>query len=52
MSRAGQLIEVAVPFVWLGMVLAISLLETPLKFRAPGITLALGLGIAGWCSGP
>ncbi len=45
MSRAGQLIEVAVPFVWLGMVLAISLLETPLKFRAPGITLALGLGI-------
>jgi len=45
MSRAGELIEVAVPFVWLGMVLAISLLETPLKFRAPGITLALGLGI-------
>jgi hypothetical protein len=27
------------------MVLAISFLETPLKFRAPGITLALGLGI-------
>ena len=32
-------------FVWLGMVLAISFLETPLKFRAPGITLPLGLGI-------
>lgn len=31
--------------VWLGMVLAISFLEAPLKFRAPGITLALGLGI-------
>jgi hypothetical protein len=27
------------------MVLAISFLETPLKFRAPGITLPLGLGI-------
>jgi hypothetical protein len=27
------------------MVLAISFLEAPLKFRAPGITLALGLGI-------
>ena len=32
-------------FVWLGMVLAISFLETPPKFRAPGITLPLGLGI-------
>jgi hypothetical protein len=38
-------VQVAVPFVWLGAVLAISFLETPLKFRAPGITLALGLGI-------
>jgi hypothetical protein len=36
---------VAVPFGWLGMVLAISFLEAPLKFRAPGITLPLGLGI-------
>jgi hypothetical protein len=27
------------------MVLAISFLETPLKFRAPGITVPLGLGI-------
>ncbi|MFX0577913.1 hypothetical protein [Nocardia nepalensis] len=31
--------------LWLGMVLAISFLEAPLKFRAPGITLPLGLGI-------
>jgi len=36
---------IAVTFVWLGMVLAISFLEAPLKFRAPGVTLALGLGI-------
>jgi hypothetical protein len=45
MSAAGQVIGLAVPFVWLGMVLAISFLGAPLKFRAPGITVALGLGI-------
>jgi hypothetical protein len=38
-------VAVAVVFVWLGMVLAISFVETPLKFRAPGVTLAIGLGI-------
>jgi hypothetical protein len=35
----------AFTFVWLGMVLAISFLEAPLKFRAPGVTVPLGLGI-------
>jgi hypothetical protein len=45
MRSAEQGVAVAVPFVWLGMVLAISFLEAPLKFRAPGITLPLGLGI-------
>lgn len=35
----------ALAFVWLGMVLAISFLETPLKFRAPGVTVPVGLGI-------
>ncbi|MEU2928046.1 hypothetical protein ABZ636_23815 [Streptomyces sp. NPDC007251] len=35
----------AVTFVWLGMVLAISFLEAPLKFRAPGVTVPIGLGI-------
>lgn len=35
----------AVAFVRLGMVLAISFLEVPLKFRAPGITVPLGVGI-------
>lgn len=44
MSSAGAVVT-AVTFVWLGMVLAISFLEAPLKFRAPGITLQLGLGI-------
>lgn len=38
-------LAVAAVFTWLGMVLAISFLEAPLKFRAPGITLQLGLGI-------
>ncbi len=38
-------IAVAVTFVWAGMVLAISFLETPLKFKAPGVTLKVGLGI-------
>jgi hypothetical protein len=41
----GPAILVAVTFVWLGMVLAISFLEAPLKFRAPGVTLPIGLGI-------
>jgi len=31
--------------VWLGLVLAISFMEAPLKFQAPGITTELGLGI-------
>lgn len=41
----GDIALVAAPFVWLGMVMAISFVETPLKFQAPGITLSLGLGI-------
>ena len=35
----------AATFVWLGMVVAISFLEAPLKFRAPGVTPRIGLGI-------
>ena len=41
----GAAIAVAITFVWLGMVLAISFLEAPLKFRAPNVTLQIGLGI-------
>jgi hypothetical protein len=33
------------PMLWLGMVLAISFPQAPLKFRPPGVTPALGLGI-------
>lgn len=35
----------ALPVLWLGMLVAISFLEAPLKFQAPGITIPLGLGI-------
>ena len=42
---AGPAIATALTFVWLGMVLAISFLEAPLKFRAPGVTLQIGLSI-------
>jgi hypothetical protein len=42
---AAAAVAVALTFVWLGMVLAISFLEAPLKFRAPGVTPQIGLGI-------
>ena len=41
----SKIVKIAVPFIWFGMVLAISFMETPLKFQAPGIDLSLGLGI-------
>ncbi|ORI19656.1 hypothetical protein [Rhodococcus sp. 1168] len=37
--------QLVVPIFWLGMVVAISFVEAPIKFRAPGVTLAIGLGI-------
>lgn len=42
---AAAAVATAATFLWLGMVLAISFLEAPLKFRAPGVTLQVGLGI-------
>lgn len=42
---AAAAVAAAVLFVWLGMVLAISFVEAPLKFRAPGVTIRIGLGI-------
>lgn len=33
------------PAFWFGLIVAISLIEAPLKFQAPGITIPLGLGI-------
>lgn len=42
---AALALGTAATFVWLGMVFAISFLEAPLKFRAPGVDLRIGLGI-------
>lgn len=42
MAAAGRIL---VPALWLGMLIGISFIETPLKFLAPGMTLGLGLGI-------
>lgn len=44
-TSAATATVLAVVFVWLGMVLAISFLEAPLKFRAPGVTIPIGLAI-------
>ncbi len=44
-SATYSLIFVAVLFGWVGLVAGISFLETPLKFTAPHITVALGVGI-------
>lgn len=40
-----RILQIAVPFVWFGILGAISFLEAPLKFQAPNITIPLGLGI-------
>ncbi|MGW1339508.1 hypothetical protein ACWCOV_00535 [Kribbella sp. NPDC002412] len=45
MNATATAVATAAVFVWLGMVLAISFLEAPLKFRAPGVTIPVGLGI-------
>lgn len=41
----GAAVAVATTFVWLGMVVGIAFIESPLKFRAPNVTLQIGLGI-------
>ena len=40
-----KLLQVSIPFIWFGAVGAISFMEAPLKFQAPGITIPLGLAI-------
>ena len=40
-----QPVMLAAIILWIGFVFAISFMEAWLKFRAPGITLPLGLGI-------
>ncbi|MFZ1495516.1 MAG: hypothetical protein WAS72_00585, partial [Saprospiraceae bacterium] len=38
-------IAIIATFLWIGFVCAISFMEAWLKFKAPGITVQLGLGI-------
>lgn len=45
MVRTALSLRVILPSLWFGMIAAISFIEAPLKFQAPGITLELGLGI-------
>ncbi|WP_435130736.1 hypothetical protein [Actinacidiphila sp. bgisy144] len=45
MNATSAAVAAALTFTWCGMVLGISFLEAPLKFRAPGVTVPVGLGI-------
>ncbi|MFD1210868.1 hypothetical protein ACFQ36_02275 [Arthrobacter sp. GCM10027362] len=45
MQRARTAARLILPAGWLGIIIGISLIEAPLKFQAPGITIPLGLGI-------
>lgn len=45
MTTVKMPIAVASTFLWIGFVCAISFMEAWLKFKAPGITVPLGLGI-------
>lgn len=38
-------LRLVIPSLWIGLLVGLSFLETPLKFLAPGITVPLGLGI-------
>lgn len=45
MSVLNYSVAIIAAFLWIGFVGAISFMESWLKFRAPGITVNLGLGI-------
>ncbi|MBA3680363.1 MAG: hypothetical protein H0W73_04230 [Bacteroidetes bacterium] len=45
MVKFNSAILIVITFLWIGFVSAISFMEAWLKFKAPGITLPLGLGI-------
>lgn len=45
MTELAIRVAAAATLMWLGMVLAISFLEAPLKFRAEGLDLTVGLAI-------
>lgn len=45
MPRTTAALRLLLPAFLIGAIVAISFLEAPLKFQAPGITIPLGLGI-------
>lgn len=45
MPRLVLTLRLVLPAVLIGLVIGLAFLEAPLKFQAPGITTALGLGI-------
>ena len=45
METTAQTVMIATIFIWCGLIIGISFTEAWLKFRAPGVTLAIGLGI-------
>ena len=45
MPRLWISLRLVLPAVWIGLIVGLSFIETPLKFLAPGITTPLGLGI-------
>lgn len=44
-SMVNNPVNIISTFLWIGFVCAISFMEAWLKFQAPGVTLAVGLGI-------
>ncbi|MGO2931551.1 MAG: hypothetical protein ACTICP_03620 [Microbacterium sp.] len=45
MPRLWIALRLLLPAMWIGLIVGLSFMETPLKFLAPGITTALGLGV-------
>ena len=45
MARTTMALRLLLPAFLLGAIIAISFLEAPLKFLAPGVTIPIGLGI-------
>lgn len=45
MNKVKLPVAVIATFIWIGFVLAISFMESWLKFKAPGVTIPIGLGI-------
>jgi len=45
MTAVKYPLALIITFIWIGFICAISFMEAWLKFRAPGVTLPIGLGI-------